>query len=168
MSLWVLSGEPDICAQHHPDTLVATKLEQYSCILAYSVKRVRLDTQDPPMDHPWVKWASKTRDNFLWLAELCIFLMDEYQQRFREDEPPDDPDNYVRQSLNNMPQRDEFECHFIGGLTPFVRDFGDDDYQDIDDTIEAYRHHLIRTRPELCDWMHGEPDWAHRLTDGLR
>lgn len=86
MNIFILDFDPLLCAQAHYDKHVIKMITEYSQIISTVLKdenKHKLDFYKPThINHPAVKWTSKSIDNLYWLNALLGYLICEYDFRF--------------------------------------------------------------------------------------
>ena len=91
MNIFVLDKDPVKCAQKHYDVHVKKMCVEYAQILSSCFHILDRDNIDMwgkgiyklySKNHPAIKWACDSFDNYIWLQELWIALLREYYYRF--------------------------------------------------------------------------------------
>lgn len=104
MNIFFLSGKTRRCAKWHCDKHVVKMILEYTQIL-YTANHVnggtkKIEASAPicastgkrgykkhAANHPSVKWATESLAHYLWLNNLALELVKEYDYRFKPSEP---------------------------------------------------------------------------------
>ena len=86
IKIFVLDKDPELAAKYHCDKHVIKMILETAQILC--TVRWKYGCQAPynptHINHPCVKWASESKDNYLWLCRLGVFLCREYRERYNK------------------------------------------------------------------------------------
>lgn len=87
MNIFYLDPNPTLCAQYHCDKHVVKMILETAQILC-SVSHLQGNKAPYKLthkNHPCVKWAGSSLDNYLWLFDLGYGLCNEYEFRYRKE-----------------------------------------------------------------------------------
>lgn len=87
MNVFYLDTDIKKCAEYHCDRHVVKMIVEYTQILNTSLFNLGVDKSQlfyrpTHMNHPSVRWASESCDNWIWLHILTQNLNDEYKFRY--------------------------------------------------------------------------------------
>lgn len=87
MNIFVLDNDPLKAAQYHADKHVVKMILESAQILStihhtYQSQILSEVYKATHQNHPWVKWAGKAKDNYIWLYTLYSALCSEYTYRY--------------------------------------------------------------------------------------
>ncbi len=153
MNIFVLDFDPQKAAMYHNDKHVVKMIVETAQLLC-SVHHMTSDKTDIPYkliskNHPCAKWARKSRENYLWLLELGLYLCKEYEHRYGK----------VHKSLSclawcvsNRPNLPSL------GITSFALAMPEEHMTD--NAIFSYRLYYLKDKNHLANWTKREkPDW---------
>lgn len=92
MNIFVLHESPRTAAQMHCDKHVIKMILESAQMLStalhlHDAPKRPLQYKPTHAKHPCTQWAAKSRDNFLWLAELGLELVNEHLYRYERAKP---------------------------------------------------------------------------------
>lgn len=155
MNIFFLSACPVTAARYHCDKHVVKMILEYAQLL--STAHHVLDGDDAPegiykvthKNHPSAVWVRHSKANYLWLLDLLLNVMEEYQERYKKthktsrllpallQHPMNIPDGEFTDPPQCMP--DEYKC---------------------DDTVTAYKNYYLGDKRYFAQWKNTDaPSW---------
>lgn len=153
MNIFVLDLNTEKAAQYHNDKHVVKMILETAQILCTVLNNMGYKTpyRSTHQNHPCVKWASKTYDNFDWLRKLGLELCKEYTYRYGKI-------HKCQPLLEDLiiPSFDKFSDK---GSTPFVQAMPNE-YKD-KDPVKAYRNYYLGAKKHILKYTRREiPFWV--------
>ena len=157
MNIFVLDENPKEAAKAHCDKHVIKMTLEAAQILSTVHRNLGIAApyRATHRNHPVVKWAGESRENYLWTAEYGFALAQEYSLRYKAGRSQHK--SYYAMlslSLSNAP-------HLIPsrGLTPHVQCF--DSFYQQEDPVSAYRLYYLMRKSYFAKWERGvqPPVW---------
>ena len=84
MNIFVLHREPLIAASHQCDKHVVKMVLETAQLLCSQFEEGIAPYKRTHYNHPCSKWARVSKDNFLWLHEHGVGLLEEYTRRYKK------------------------------------------------------------------------------------
>jgi hypothetical protein len=174
MNIFVLDNNPKEAAQHHCDKHVVKMIlesaqllstahriidgEQYegSSLSGRKAKRWKLpDTRETALyqathiNHPCAVWCRETNQNYIWLYNLFIELMNEYTHRYSKLHKCAGMIPYLKNTPANITK---------GELTEFQKAMPED--CKVEDAVQSYRNYYIHYKNAFARWTNrNTPYW---------
>jgi len=163
MNIFVLDNDPENAAAMHCDKHVVKMVLETAQIMS-TVHRL----YDSPFadqvykpthkNHPSVKWAAESSDNYRWLIGLFTNLSREYTYRFHSVHKSWDK---LYEPLTRLPS---FNGQFRGSRTPFALAMPDVYKFVSDDPVECYRAYYWHEKRDLLKYTRREePEWLTKM-----
>jgi len=160
MNIFVLDKNPEIAAQMHCDKHIPKMCVEAAQMMASALRRHGATDKQMPLTksgtpykggyahHPCTVWAGDSRDNFQWLADHALGLLNEYFARFNNIHACHGPILLMKSMHSKIPE---------GDLTTFAQAMPDE-YRD-DDAVKAYQAYYHSK--QFAKWEKGTPtpDW---------
>jgi hypothetical protein len=151
MNIFVLDRDLVRCARSHVNShVVKMPLESSQMLCTNLVKK---GVESPYLavhrNHPCTLWAGVSRDNFMWLAELGLYLCEEYTFRYGKVHKCQEVIEYCIDKGGVIPS---------GSLTKFAQAMPDEHKRC--DPVEGYREYYRQGKSHLAVWGNREkPEW---------
>lgn len=163
MNIFVLDTDPVKAAQMMCDKHVVKMVLETAQILSTVMAEIfPSDMWYKPThrNHPCVKWASESYENFRWLYYHGWALKEEYAYRYGKRHKSTDILNEVRWLLNTDLRSTFSEI----ARTPFVLAMPDD--CKLDDPVVSYRLYYMKHKSGIATWKKNrpKPEWYHECT----
>lgn len=163
MNIFALHEEPVLAAQAHFDVHVRKMMVEYAQILSTAQWALKgsvstLVYKPAYFNHPSVKWARASLDNYMWLFSLWSALNDEYGFRFETGHKSWlDLSDLLATPPSNLPSR---------GLLPLFLAIGDDykghKCETFYESVMLYREYYQNSKAHLCRYTkRTQPKWLH-------
>lgn len=155
MNIFVLDKEPRKAAAYHVDKHVPKMIVESAQML--STAHHALDEEESiegiykaaHLNHPCTIWVRESKQNYEWLLELALGLVDEYHIRYGHKTHKTEK---VLDTLKNAPKK-----IVPWGLTYFAQAMPDE-YKD-DDPVQAYRKFYMGEKRPFATWKTQQPYW---------
>lgn len=175
MNIFYLHSEPVLCAQYHVDKHVVKMIVEYAQLLSTAHrlldgkevvlnnrKRWQLaDERDTVLyqathkQHPSALWTRASRENYLWLYQLFLAVLDEYSYRYEKTHATARLSAALKHAPDNCPDLAFTEP------TPAMPEH----YRVAGDSVQSYRNYYLGSKTALFAWKkRGKPDWIHDVT----
>lgn len=153
MNIFYLDKDPIKCARYHTDVHLRKMLTESLQILStvcHIHGQPELSVYKPThKNHPSVRWASETIDNYLWLYDMTEEMYREYKYRFDKFHLAGE-----KFKLLGIP----YIKH--EGLTPMRYGFDNERYK-FEDKVYGYRMYLLCEKTNLLKWTKRDvPHWV--------
>ena len=144
MNIFVLDTNIERCARYHCDRHVNKMILESVQMLCTVLNERGFETpyKSTHRNHPCVKWADSSYDNFMWLAELADALNSEY--RFRYEKKRDHASIRVLGDILHL----RYESM---GLTEFAQAMPDE-YKIAGNAVAAYRAFYQAEKHAFARW----------------
>lgn len=160
MNIFVLDKDPRLAALYHNDRHVVKMILESAQILStahvtidgdsMSKRRVPMVLRPTHVNHPCVKWASATSENYDWLHALMRGLLDQYETRYHKQHAYAE----VHRQLNLYPWGIK-----MAKVTDWVQCMPDK-YRCDGDAVTAYRRYYVAEKKHIASWkIVGVPTW---------
>lgn len=175
MNIFYLDKDPALCAQQHVDKHVVKMIVEYAQLLSTAhrlldgaetssiscsgrmVKRWRLaDERDSLLyqathkQHPSALWTRASRENYQWLYQLFICLLNEYSFRYSKVHAT----ARLIQALQTSPYHSQAQG--FTEPTPAMPD----QYKVEGDVVQSYRNYYLGSKNHLFAWKNRPiPNW---------
>lgn len=152
MNIFILDSDLQKSCQYHTDKhvvkliLEATQIASSAIWLAGGIGPYKLTHKN----HPIVKWAMLTRENFHYVAEYGILLSEEYRFRYGK--------NHVsRSKLHDC----LLSYHLFNNLSLTTHPLCmPDEYKILGNPVQSYRNYYNGAKRHLFRWKNRPiPDW---------
>jgi hypothetical protein len=153
MNIFYLDKDIQICAQYHCDKHVVKMILEYAQILCTVLHEAGQTAPYQPTHkkHPCIVWTKTSLDNWLWLQELCFALNDEYQFRYKHNDPHKSFLVAAGLELPNLPSL---------GVTQRPQAMPDK-YKVDGDPVTAYRNYYLGEKSRLLSYTNRNlPMWV--------
>lgn len=149
MNIFVLDLNHAENAKAHVDKHCVKMILEYTQLLSNAFKPEDAPYKHTHLKHPCSIWASKSLDNWYWLAELAIELCREYTYRYgKRHKCQDVIEGMIARSLN-IPSV---------GITEFAQAMPDEFKRS--DAVQAYRAYYAGAKAELKAYRNRQvPAW---------
>jgi hypothetical protein len=156
MNIFALDKNPRIAASYHLDKHVPKMIVETAQML--STAHHIIDGQDAiagiykeaHVNHPCSIWARESTENYRWLHDLGMGLIEEYHLRYGNKVHKTES---VMEILKSAPKR-----IVPWGLSMFAQAMPDQ-YKDEWDGVKAYRAFYRGEKHAFAEWRLGAPDW---------
>lgn len=156
MNIFVLDYNPRLAAEYHCDRHVLKMVLETAQLL--STAHEHYGTWQEGMykpthkNHPCSIWVRESRDNYIWTLNLGLWLLYEYEKRYKKIHKT----SQVMELLRTPPKK----LHY-SRLTRFAQAMPEE-YQR-EDAVEAYRTYYMLDKAPICTWKTKIPWWfTHR------
>lgn len=153
MNIFILDEDVKLAAQYHCDKHVVKMILETAQILSTALRENGYDGDDiyraTHKNHPCVKWATESRENFLWLCKLGLELAYEYEFRYEK----------WHKSARVISQCIRYNTLIPEGKqTPFPQAMPDK-YKS-ENVVQAYRDYYIGEKKDFATWKkRDKPFW---------
>jgi hypothetical protein len=160
MNIFVLDENPQICASFHCDKHVCKMIVETAQMLC-TAHHMLQPVDDIPykkthVNHPANVWIRHSYENYTWLLNLGVALLDEYTKRYNRVHKTT---NVIRWLIKHKLSKDVFHIH---KRTPFVLCMPDE-YK-TNDAVASYRNFYIGAKSSFAKWKCGNvPEWFGEL-----
>jgi hypothetical protein len=167
MNIFYLDHNTTLCAQYHVSRHCIKMILEYSQLLSMthrvldgepqpsltksgrkSVSYILADTElnenlyhDRHISHPCSAWVRQSKENYMWLYDLCVKLMDEYTYRYGKVHASSKLLKYLRNPPKNISS--EPFCEPPPSMP--------DEYKD-KSSIISYHNYYNNGKRHLLDW----------------
>lgn len=177
MNIFVLSPDPLQCAEYHCDKHIVKMITEHNQILgsiSYVARGInakkkitpdfiletfsgfpRKDPSGAPWpygigykDHPCTKWTGRSRQNYLWLCELNLYMCREFTKRWGREHAGEQITHWYLQNQPSLPSL---------GLTPFAQAMPLSCKHP--DAVVAYRNYYMRYKAHFARWAYSKRPW---------
>jgi len=167
VNIFVLDNNPLITARYHCDKHVAKMVLETAQIMSTVVRSFGFDEEADDhglyrvthRNHPCVRWAAASWENWRWLYELGSHLSTEYTHRYGKTHKSSTVIENASLLLNphDFPQIEQ---------TPFVQAMPND-CRVPGGAVAAYRTYYLKHKTHLLEWKNREtPEWALNSMEG--
>lgn len=148
MNIFILDKNIKLCAQYHTNKHVVKMILEQTQILCTVLNDLNFETpyKSTHRNHPCTKWARESFENFCYLTELTIELINEYKYRYNKTHKCE---NIIFNKVINR-AKDIKELLPEIGLTPFAQAMPEK-YKN-EDPIKAYRNYYNHEKRHLFRW----------------
>ena len=155
MNIFILDEDPVLAAQYQADKHVVKMVLETAQILCTVREKENPPYRPTHKNHPCVKWARESFDNYSWLLKHLRALLDEYTFRYNKKHKTE----AVYAWLSSEKEIDAGELPQIG-LTPFAQAMPEE-YRQSSDAVQAYRRYYIKDKYKIAEWNKArpKPDW---------
>ena len=155
MNIFYLHNDVDECSRQHVDKHVVKMIVEYAQLLSCA-HRV-LDTyvgeecyKQSHTNHPSAKWVRASHNNYCWLYELWVSLMNEYTYRYGKIHSTARLKDFLGNPPRNIP---------IGPFTeppPAMPE----QYKVPGDSIQSYKNYYTNEKRHIAKWkLRQQPTW---------
>jgi hypothetical protein len=158
MNIFVLDLDLKKCAQAHCDQHVIKMILESAQILSTVCAQYSIKTPYKPthQNHPCVKWAAASEQNWLWLKQLAAELNREYQYRYQCTKNHRSFDIILSLKKPPLPNI---------GLTEFAQAMPEK-YQISNNPVQAYRSYYVGEKSSFAKWTRRKPpQWYCKLME---
>ncbi|MFA5746418.1 MAG: pyrimidine dimer DNA glycosylase/endonuclease V [Candidatus Pacearchaeota archaeon] len=154
MQIFILDRNPNKAARMLCDKHVVKMIVESAQILStvhhiYDSKNKHLVYKKTHEKHPCVIWASKSKNNYLWLLKHLQALLEEYTYRYGKDHKTTE----IKKILEETPKG-----LFSVGLTSFAQVVPEEYIQK--NAIKAYREFYKKEKRSFAKWTkRKKPNW---------
>jgi len=157
MNIFYLDSDPEKCARYHCDSHVAKMIVESTQMLSTAWHVVG----NPPceiyklthLNHPSTKWVRESKNNFIWLWQMAMWLCDEFQYRRDKHHATE-----IMLSKMKFPPLPNLEFTEPPKAMP-------DEFKIIG-VCSSYRNYYANGKQHLHRWTRrGEPDWLEFFKD---
>lgn len=144
MNIFVLDKNIKKCARYHCDKHVVKMILEYAQILCTVCNQHGLTTpyKSTHIQHPCVRWASESLQNWLWLKKLTVALNEEYKYRYDSQRDHEAYKVVASLKLPVLPNK---------GLTKFVQAMPQK-YKVKNNAVLAYRKFYAGMKKSFATW----------------
>jgi len=156
MNIFILDSNPKLAAQYHNDKHVVKMITESAQMLSTAVRTTGLEEgyKISHLNHPCTKWARESIDNWIWLADLALYLHEEWRYRY---DHPKSKTHKAYEVIENLTIPDLPE----NGLTPFALAMPEQ-YKS-KDVVESYRIYYKEDKASFSTWKkRGPPPWWNK------
>jgi len=148
MNIFILDDDMQKCTHAMIDRHIVKMPLEYAQILSTVCRAHGWPTTYEPthINHPCVKWAQQSLDNYRYLWDLAMATGLEYTRRFGREHLSTDILFHELPYIIDLP---------LGDLTPFAQCMPEEYRQE--DPIEAYRAYYMGEKSQMASWKHGSP-----------
>lgn len=160
MNIFVLDRNPMTAATYHCDKHVVKMVLETAQILSTVLKETNTtdDTilyRSTHKNHPAVKWARESKENYRWLVELGKYLSAEYTYRYgkvhKSDKVIQFADSYWKEISSVNETKLNIPINFVQVMP--------DKYKS-NDTVQSYRNYYMGEKAHFATWTkREEPYW---------
>ena len=155
MNIFVLDINPILAAQYQCDKHIVKMTLETAQILSTVHHRYNSNVaglyKATHINHPCVKWAGDTVENYCWLAHHFSALAEEYKHRYNKEHK-----SWVDlgEALTIIPKGIPFNI-----MSPFALAMPDE-YKDIYSPVESYRNYYRGSKKDICKYTNRlKPNW---------
>lgn len=155
MNIFALDKDPKLAARYHVDRHVIKMILESAQILCTvnTMYGLPVPYRSTHVNHPCVKWAAKSAQNWLWLYRLAHYLNLEYKYRYGKCVNHKSWDVIESLDVPRIPQVE---------MTPFYQAMPEE-YK-TSDPIKAYRAYYKYGKVHLHMWTkRKEPYWLKEV-----
>lgn len=152
MNIFILDTDPHKAAAYHCDKHVVKMILESTQILStvMNINGLKGPYKSTHINHPCVKWASESRDNYKWLYRLLGALFNEYHKRYFPKVHACSKFYSYLTIPDSIPDK---------GPTPFVQCMPEQ-YRNYGDPVMAYRNYYLNEKRSFAKWKLGNiPEW---------
>ena len=152
MNIFVLHTNPDTAARQQCDKHVVKMTLESAQLMATALVLNNLPSPYKPThrNHPCAVWARANRNNFSWLLQHHLAMLDEYTKRFNKVHACAEHQHYWQAALNHLP--DTPQTAFAQAMPVDLKIPGD--------AVTAYRNFYLRDKAYFARWtLTPVPDW---------
>lgn len=154
MQIYILDKDPIKSARYHTNIhvskMLTESLQVLSTVCHLKGQNSLAIYSKTHINHPCVKWASASIDNYLWLYDMTKELYNEYKYRYGEHKTHLAGEKFKKLGIPYIKEE---------GLTPFVYGFNNPKYW-YDDVVQGYRDYLINEKAHCIKYKRREkPEW---------
>lgn len=151
MNIFVLSNEPDVCAQMHCDKHVVKMVLETAQLLstAHHIHGTWTPDMYKPthMHHPCTKWVCESDANYWWASHLFMELCNEYTHRYGK----------VHKSEGLLDALYPKKA-VVNDMTPFA--LAMPDKYKVACPVTSYRNYYLGDKAYMATWTNrNEPEW---------
>ena len=158
MNIFVLDIKPELAAQYHCDKHVVKMILETAQIMS-TVVISKLPNVDGLLykpthrNHPCTLWAGESLDNFLWLGQLGLELMKEFEYRYNKTHKSGKVimDALLMGSMDQLKWDHNCRTPFAQAMPNIYRN---------EDPVKAYRDYYINEKNHLLTYTNRrKPEW---------
>lgn len=152
MNIFYLHNNPETCAKYHNNKHCVKMILETAQILstAHWMNGSRAPYKQTHINHPCCKWAQKSRQNYLWLANLGLELCKEYSYRYGKVHKTQQHLQWLAKNVPNIANN--------GFVQP--PQCMDIEYKVPGNSVQAYRNYYIHGKRHLANWKkRHKPRW---------
>ncbi len=163
MNIFVLDANPKLAAQYHMDAHVRKMIlesAQIMCTVNHQYGTSNVPYKPTHQNHPCVKWAGQSYQNYSWLAELGVALTTEFMHRFEKSHKTASVIYWCRQR-NPCPKSHSVVPATLELCMPSV--YKEYRNNDMEGAVRCYRMYYAVEKFRLAKWTKREkpPWWSH-------
>lgn len=153
MNIFVLDYNARLAAQAHVDKHCIKMILESAQLLCGALKMYQVNDDKlyklSHKNHPSAIWTRTSKDNFVWLSDLALYLGEEYTYRYGKVHKSIEIIKHAQQYISVLPDV---------GLTNFVQAMPDE-YKKTD-TVDAYRAYYRFSKTKLLVYTKRKPpEW---------
>lgn len=154
MNIFILDNDIQQNVQYHCDKHVVKMILEYCQLLstACHIHEIKIDGlyKKTHVNHPCAKWVCESKQNFKYLLDLTVALLDEYTYRYGKVHASSRLIPLFEFALDNIP-------HDIP-MTSFAIVVKDSLYTN--DAVQEYRNLYKTAKRDICTWKNRDtPYW---------
>lgn len=153
MNIFVLSEDPREAARFQCDRHVVKMILESAQMLSTICHQHGRPApyKATHAQHPCTLWAGECAENYAWLHQHLVGLLDEYTERYGKTHATAAHVETLWENRPALPTR--------GALTPFAQVMPEQ-YRIADDPVTAYRNFYQGEKAAIAKWKHGNmPPW---------
>ena len=155
MNIFVLDNDINKCAEAHCDKHVVKMIVEYCQLLSTTCYVHGIATPDmykkTHVNHPCAVWVRESNDNYVYLLELTIALLDQYTLRYNKVHASSRLIPLFIDKISEVPLGK-------GKQTPFAIVVNNENRL-YSDAVSEYRHLYLTTKRDMCKWKMYSPAW---------
>jgi hypothetical protein len=153
MNIFVLDLSPVLAAQYQCNKHVVKMILESAQLLSSAriVNGFPAPYKSTHVNHPCAVWARESRQNYEWLHDHMVALLNEYESRYNKIH------KVRRDGLEYLLGRALFLPSL--GLTPFALAMPEEFSEHQDDPVECYREYYRYAKADMARWPEHKTPW---------
>lgn len=158
MNIFYLDPDPQTCARYHTDKHVVKMILESAQILCTVINQKARQQVTPYVsthaNHPCVKWAGQSYENWLYVYCLMLHLEYEWNYRYEHDKDHHSVDLLFKHNIKGFAEK----ILLRNGLTVPALAMAEQYKQT--DPVQSYRDYYNGEKRHLFSWTNREvPEW---------